>query len=400
MKKKSICLLLMLAMAASLVLPGCGKKNETKVTTQFAPIDEPIPEETTVEEQQPEETEAEPEPEEEPVEEVVDNEQPPREGMVRSSMTNEWIDAELAERRPLAVMYPINKQAQPQYGLDRVEVFYEIMEEGDMSRQMAIMEDWSDLGRIGNIRSIRDYFVYAGLEWDPVFIHFGGPELYVKSILTREDVDNINGVGGGMGPDYGAYYRVPAGSTSEHTAYTDGQHVLDAIDRAGFSKNHRSQYWEPNHFQFVNASNPNTLEQYSNAVAATEIDMTKAFPVTQSALTYNESDHKYYKRLYGNAQCDAVTGTQLAFDNVIIQNTYYERRDDHGYLAFQMHDTTRDGYFITRGKMIHVTWRKEGDYKPTRYFDDNGNEIKLNTGKTMIFVVRLGDSFTINGNTY
>ena len=195
--------------------------------------------------------------------------------------------------------------------------------------------------------------------------------------LTREDVDNINGVGGGMGPDYGAYYRVPAGSTSEHTAYTDGQHVLDAIDRAGFSKNHRSQYWEPNHFQFVNASNPNTLEQYSNAVAATEIDMTKAFPVTQSALTYNESDHKYYKRLYGNAQCDAVTGTQLAFDNVIIQNTYYERRDDHGYLAFQMHDTTRDGYFITRGKMIHVTWRKEGDYKPTRYFDDNGNEIIL-----------------------
>ena len=123
--------------------------------------------------------------------------------MVRSYFTNKWVDEEVNKNRPLAVMYPINKEAQPQYGLSNVAVFYEIMEEGSMSRQMGILEDWQDLDRIGNIRSIRDYFVYAALEYDPIIIHFGGPELYVSKILTRDDVDNLNGVGDNRPPEPG-----------------------------------------------------------------------------------------------------------------------------------------------------------------------------------------------------
>ena len=98
---------------------------------------------------------------------------------------------------------------------------------------------------------------------------------------------------------------------------------------------------------------------------------------------------------------DGATGEQLSFSNILIQKAYYVKRDANGYLAFQMHDTTRDGYFITRGKMIHVTWKKEGDYQPTRFYDDSGKEITVNTGRTMIFVIRdTVDSFTANGTTY
>ncbi len=340
--------------------------------------------------------------EEEPEEEIDDADLPPQEGMVRSALTNEWIYEEVSWQRPIAVMYPINQQAQPQYGLDRISVFYEIMEEGSMSRQMGILEDWHGLGRIGNIRSIRDYFVYAALEYDPIIVHFGGPVVYVKGILTRQDVDNLNGVGGEMGSDYGAFYRIPAGSRSEHTAYTDSDHILSAIERAGFQQIHRNElYYGKEHFQFASYSEPNTLEQYANAVDAAEVDMTGSFPVTQSALTYNAKDHLYYKRLYGNPQKDGSTGQQLAFANILVQKASSTKRDDHGYLAFQMQDAGRSGYFITRGKMIHVTWRKDGDYKPTRFFDDNGQEITVNTGRTMIFVIRDGqDSFTANGTRY
>ena len=95
---------------------------------------------------------------------------PPEEGMVRSALTHLWIPAELAEKRPIAVMYPIDKKAQPQYGLNKVDIFYEIMEEGDMSRQMGVIQDWEDLERIGNVRSIRDYFVYEALEWDSIIV--------------------------------------------------------------------------------------------------------------------------------------------------------------------------------------------------------------------------------------
>ena len=74
-------------------------------------------------------------------------------------------------------------------------------------------------------------------------------------------------------------------------------------------------------------------------------------------------------------------------------------RDQKGYLAFQCHDTTRDGWYFTNGKGIHVTWEKTSDYSATRYYDDDGNEIRLNTGKTMICIVEDGDSFQVDNKT-
>ena len=324
---------------------------------------------------------------------------PPEEGMVRSALTHLWIPAELAEKRPIAVMYPIDKKAQPQYGLNKVDIFYEIMEEGDMSRQMGVIQDWEDLERIGNVRSIRDYFVYEALEWDSIIVHFGGPELFVKPILTRKDVENVNGVGGVMGSDYGAYYRIPKGSKSEHTAYTDGAHLLKAIEKAGWSRNHREEYWQPDHWKFASDKQLYRLEDHPDAVDATEIDMKGSYPVTKSTLTYK--DGLYYRSIYGSPQKDGRTGEQLAFSNVLIENCVWGRRGGSLYLFFHVLDSMHDGYFITGGKMIHCTWMKNSDYEATRFFDDNGEEIRLNPGKTMVFITQEGhSSFTVNGVKY
>ena len=89
---------------------------------------------------------------------------------------------------------------------------------------------------------------------------------------------------------------------------------------------------------------------------------------------------------------DLTTHSWLS-KNVLVQFAYYEVRDEKGYLTFQDHDTTRDGYYFTNGKGIHVNWKKSGDYDPTKFYDDDGNEIELNTGKTMICVVEEGDTF-------
>ena len=318
-----------------------------------------------------------------------------------SVLTGEAIDPALASQRPIAVMYPIDRQAQPQYGLANVDIFYEIIEEGSMSRQMGIIQDWQNLDRIGNIRSIRAYFVYEALEWDPIIIHYGGPIDYTKDILTRSDVDNINGVGGVLGSDYGCFYRVPAGSRSEHTAYTDAEHIKEAIKKAGFSAEHRRAYYNSKHFTF--AAERNTLLQYEGSVSATQLDMKRSFPVTGSALTYNPKDGKYYKTIYGEPQCDARTGEQMAFDNVLIQRAHAEAREEgSSYLRLRIEEDGKDGFFLTAGRMIHVTWEKgEGnDYKPTTFYDDNNNEIRLNKGKTMIFIIRDDDSFAVDGTSY
>ncbi|MDO4960971.1 MAG: DUF3048 domain-containing protein [Eubacteriales bacterium] len=336
----------------------------------------------------------------EPDTEAVKEDIPPAEGMVRSPITNEWVTAERAAERPLAVMYPTDKAAQPQYGLDRAEVFYEIMEEGSISRQMAIMTDWHDLERIGNLRSIRDYFIYEALEWDAIIVHFGGPEVFVKEMLTRKDVDNINGVDGVLGPSYGAFYRVPKGTNNVHKAFTDGNHIDAAIEKAGFDREHRTEYYDTERWRFARESEPVELSERSDAVSAVNFDMTGCYPITKTQLAYNEEDGLYYRSIYGKPQCDAVTGTQLSFKNVLIESCTSGSRGG-GYLYMHVLDEGHEGYYATGGKMIHVTWGKTADYETTRFYNDDGEEIMLNTGRTMVFIARTGqDSFKADGAEY
>ncbi len=328
-------------------------------------------------------------------------EQPPKPGLVRSPLTHAWVTEENAAKRPIAVMFPIDRKAQPQYGISRAEIFYEIMEEGTMSRQMGILQDWEDLERIGNIRSIRDYFIYEALEWDAILVHFGGPEIFVKPMLTRADVENINGVGGILGDSYNAFFRIPKNSRSEHTAYTDGKRLLAAIERAGFSRTHRKEYWQPARWKFASAEAPRTLEDHPDAVSATELDMKESFPVTRPTLHYDSTNRLYYRSIYGKPQTDAATGEQLAFSNVLIESAVSGRRGASEYLYFHVLDSVRDGWYMTGGRMIHVHWVKNSDYEPTRFYDDDGNEITLNAGKTMIFITREGkDSFIADGVRY
>ena len=449
MRKRSLCVLATIALAISTVTVGCGGSASSSQTQQQEAT-EPTTEETQAadagqnEAEAPAETEAAPQADAAAQPEATAATEPaaqpeataatepaaqpeataaaepaakpapapapapePEPELPRSPLTGKVMDEELLKQRPLAVMYPINQQAQPQYGLDRVDVFYEIMEEGSMSRQMGIMQDWQGLDRIGNIRSIRSYFVYEALEWDPIIIHFGGPVDWVADDLTREDVDNINGVGGVMGPDYGAFYRIPHdGVAIEHTAYTDSEHINDAIEEAGFEREHREGYYKDKHFTFAKDGEVNTLEQYPDAVDATEIDMAGSYPVTKSALYYNPDDHLYYKTLYGEDQCDGATGEQLSFTNIFIQRCDWVHcaEGTSKYLWFRIEEPRPgidDGFYITNGKMIHVTWDKAGDYEPTIYYDDNGNEVTVNQGRTMVFIIRDDtDDFDINSITY
>ena len=58
-------------------------------------------------------------------------------------------------------------------------------------------------------------------------------------------------------------------------------------------------------------------------------------------------------------------------------------------------DKNKPGYFITKGKAVPITWTKESESSPTRFYYENGEEIELNTGKTWICVVRSQDAKTV-----
>ncbi len=381
--KKNI-LVTLIAVSALLALNGCGKDDDTpKRPDDIAVSIEPtvtVP--STID----------------PVEvpDEVLSETPPEEGMVHSALTNEWIYKDVADSRPISVMFPTDRGSQPQYGIGLAGVLYECMEEGEMSRQMGVIEDWQDLELIGNIRSCRDYYAYWSMEWDSFLVHWGGP-FYLVDVVKRSDVNNLSGcsIGGGdvVAPATGseAFYRYPKGSSPTiHNGFTDGESLVKAIDKQGYQMEHRSSYWEPEHFNFAPMTEFNTLENASGSFTATEIDLSKIFTTTKSSFKYDEESGTYLKYLYGEPQIDKLTGEQLAFSNVIIQDTYWEYRQDNKYLIFQVNDSGRSGWYFTQGRGIKITWTKEDDYSPTRYYDMAGNEIEINTGHTYIGIAQAG----------
>ena len=379
---KHLKVLSLITLSACLLLAGCGKEKEV-----IQPVVEPV-----VEAQPELQEEATPEPEEE-------EDLPPEEGMVRSPITNEWINGDIADARPIAIMVPNDKSALPHYNLSKADVLYECPVEADLTRSMAVIKDWEGLDRIGNVRSCRDYFVYWALEYDAIYVHFGGP-FYITDIIEREGTDNITGCFYGDNHHEGEYanaYFRSSDRKAPHNAYASADGLDDAIEHFNYSKTYRDNYYQGARFTF--AKEENSLDT-GDAFSAKEIDLSKAYPIVKTSFTYNEEDGLYYRYMYGEPDVDAANdNVQLSFKNVIVQNTYYEVRDAKGYLAFQDHDTTRDGYYFTNGKAIHVTWTKTADYEPTKYFDDNGNEIEFNTGKTMICIVEDGDPILVDGQT-
>lgn len=308
-------------------------------------------------------------------------------GEVPSVYTNELIPAAMAEQRPIAIMMPTDKATQPSYGIGNAKILYEVMEEGEISRQLAIIDDWQNLDRIGNIRSCRDYYIPIATEWDPILIHFGGV-YYMQKRITASDINNLSGTSeygtGGAAPGSSYFFRT-TDRKAPHNAYINGSGITEACNSLGYSLSVRPEYYNASHFQF--AEGINTLEQYESALPGNTIDLSGIFTYTKSSLTYHAETGLYSKNLHGAAQVDGSTGEQLTFSNVIIQNTKWSKRDSKGYLSFQM-TGSGDGYYFTQGKGIHITWEKTSDYSPTKYYDDNGNEIQLNTGKTYIAIAQ------------
>lgn len=314
-------------------------------------------------------------------------------GMVRSKLTNEWINTSLFHKRPLAIMIPNEVSAIPHYHLSSASILYECNVEADMTRFLAIYEDYDSLKKIGNIRSLRDYYAYWAFEWDAILCHFGGP-YYVDDIMAKSTTDNLNG----------NILSQPFFRSSDrelpHNAYLNGTQVKAILEKQGLELYDRGLA-DQTHYIFADSSAPNTLAQYGEAESAVFIDMSPAYPVTNCYFIYNESDKQYYRfqHLKGGADgphMDEATNQQLAFSNILIESHEYQIRDHSGYLYYETIDSGQDAWYITQGKLIKCTWEKTSDYGATHYYDQLGNEITLNTGKTMILIIQEDDTFIYN----
>ncbi len=322
------------------------------------------------------------------VEEEVEEEPDTPEGMARSYLTGEWIDEDIAAQRPVAVMTGNTKDALPQYGIGSADIIYEVPVESDITRLMAIYQDYESVEKIMSIRSCRLYYIDWALEFDAIYIHYGQAYL-AENMLSQSYVNNLSGLDGSLN----AMFFRDSSRSAPHNAYTTGEAITTGIGIKGYATNHAEDY--EGHYIF---NEDDAEEIYLTGTDASVVEPGYSF--NNARFVYDPQTGLYSCFQFGSPHVDGLTGEQLTCKNILIQINEWSVADaDKGYLSVETVGSG-SGYYITNGKAIPVTWSKNSQTAPTRYFDEDKNEIVLNQGKTWVCIVKdtYADKIAISGD--
>ncbi len=389
MKKKFLAIMLSSLMIAGM-LTGCGKEEPASSNSGLSdyevPIDTPTTDPTTpTEDKEP----ADQTPVEEPEPENI-------EGKYRSELTNEWIDEELKDQRPIAVMVDneLKKSGNTEhYGVNYADVVYEMVNStanGRVTRLMCIVKDYEKVEKIGNVRSVRTTNFPVAFEYDAIILHDGGP-FYIENFTGLKQCDHLSG----------GFARFDNGLASEFTEYVTWAEYPEGhsgnpnglqkrLESSKFQLTYRDEYYDGPHFVF--ADKKNDLSDEKNAKSATSVNLHSVFPHNNSELNFNSSTGLYEYTEYSQLQKDPQNNNEVtAFENVILQKCIMTQLDDHGYMNYSVIGSG-DGFYCTEGKYIPITWEKSADGgawgKITHYYSkETGEEIELNTGKTYVAII-------------
>ena len=286
---------------------------------------------------------------------------------------------ELHNRRPVAIMINNIHVACPQIGLRYADTIYECTVEGGITRLMMLVTDYEKLTTVGSVRSCREYYLDFAANHDAVYAHIGGSTEAYTNIYER-NIDDLDGMRINM------YFRDPNRMSSmgyEHSAMTNGELLKSAIE----SKAYRTEISgeRKTSFKFI----PYTEEQNCSADGASALTVEIPYTsVHRPKYVYDEDSQKYLRyQFIGEKHIDGETGEQLSFDNVLIIACRHENRGD-SYNHINVYTTgSGNGYYISKGKYIPVTWSKPGVDEPMTLTKADGSELEMNCGTTFVNIV-------------
>ncbi len=342
LRKSHFTKILSLALALVVIVgafTGCGGKEEEETTTQ-AP--------------------------------VTTTESTTKAPVYRNPLTGqEGYNPALLANRPVLVSVENHSAARPQWGLTSSDIVWEMVAEGGITRMLLMYADSSRLpNKIGPTRSARHYFVDLAEGFDAIFVHFGYSPA-AKSQIANHDVDNVNGLVDG------SYFKrdTSRNVATEHRAYTTKELVAKAIEKKGYRTDIEEDYKSP--FLF----NETAVKLPDGECTQLTVSFSSGFTYK---LTYNEERKIYLSSLNGKNFVDS-DGTQQNFDNVVcLYANITSLGDKKGRVTIDFSDG--NGVYASNGTYQNITWKKGKSADMLKLYDAEGNELKLNPGRTYIAI--------------
>lgn len=288
-----------------------------------------------------------------------------------------------SKTRPYAVMINNHASARPTAGLQDAYLVYEIVVEGGITRYLALFKD-VDVAKIGSVRSARHYYLDYAMENDAIYTHFGWSYAAEKQIPQLK-INNVNG----YTTEGSAFWRdTSLGRAYEHTAFTSTEKIAAAVKNRGY----RTE------------TNKDLLLNYS----ADEIDLSiKEGAITANSISipysgYQTASYKYdaEKKVYvrssgGKVDTDLTSKESITVKNIITYQVTDVSYDGTSTLRDLKNIGSGEGYYISNGYAVPITWEKTSRDAQTVYKYKDGTEITVNDGNTFIQIQPKGKKLTI-----
>lgn len=282
-------------------------------------------------------------------------------------------------KRPVAVMINNAEAAMPQYGIAEADMIFEIPVEGDKSRFMAMYGDYTQVPKVCSIRSCRAYFPALSQGFDAFYVNWGIDDT-MEDYLDALNMDQIEGIvntGGLFGRDQ---ERLNSGYALEHTGYFDGTKLVSYLETEGIRTDLSEDKKGPA-FSFYGVDEQVKPE----GEECTSVNIN--FGAQTAQFTYDTEKKVYLKKMNNNPQIDGKTNTQLAFTNVFVLETDISVRDEIGHKDVNWEGGDNyTGYYVSNGGVQKIHWEKEPNNEKSylRFYDESGQELKINRGKSYI----------------
>lgn len=275
--------------------------------------------------------------------------------------------AEVSSDRAVAVVVNNHPKARPQSGLDKADVVYEVLAEGDVTRFIAIFQS-EQPGKIGPVRSAREYFIDLASGYDSFFIAHGySPE--AKDMLERGVIDNING----MQYD-GTLFKRADFRKAPHNSYITYKNIVKGAETKGYELDEA-----PASAVFLSSEEAEGLE----GTPAEEFMVKYGSPSFDAIYEYDAEQQKYHRFNGSEESVDFESKEPLLIDNILVVQMDHSIVDDVGRRVIDMASGGK-GYLFQKGKVNEIQWKNEaGRIVPYK----DGAKAGFVPGKTWINIV-------------
>ena len=286
---------------------------------------------------------------------------------------------EESKSRPYAVMINnVGGARKLQSGLQDAYMVYEMMVEGGITRYLALFLDQTT-ARIGSIRSARHYYLDYALENDAIYVHHGySPQ--AKDDWSKLGVDRIE-----VNESTTGWRDKTVSKTYEFTLFSSIEKLNNGI---GSKRTERNKELLLNY-----SADELDFSTIENTKVANTININYS-NTTKNNYVYDADNKVYLRSVNGTKQTDYVTGKQLTVKNIIVYSVKYSTIDDYGRQTID-NVGTGNGYYISNGVAVPITWKKDSRSSQTIYKLENGEKLNVNDGNTFIQIMPTSGSLEI-----